>query len=324
MAAPLPPSFRPSFPVAESRESLIQSMPKLSDVPDSTTSSLLKPPSFLVLGASGTGKTDCLLSFIETGLKVFVLVTEPTGTNTLIKSAQRRTQACGGKIDYLSNLHYHLVRPASMDMKMLIEMAENTTKRDTGDLQKMPSALCKKDKFPQYLLMLKAIANFRCDRTGEVFGDATDWGDDRVFVIDSLSGITYAVARHVSGLRGILTQPEYQVGQQLIMNLIMNMCGLNCFFVLTAHEEWERDELNQKQTKMVSTLGSKIAPQMPWPFSDVVKTYRNEAGFWFSTDSADTTTKWRGMPQGNKLAPTFAPAIAAYNAQKQLVDNPQK
>jgi hypothetical protein len=286
-------------------------------VPDSTSG--LKTPSSLVLGAPGTGKTDCLLSYITAGIDVFVLVTEPDGVWTLVESAQRRTRACAGKIDYLAHLHYHLVRPATTDMKMLIEMAESTMKRDPGELQKMSSGLCKKDKFPQYIQMLKSIADFHCDRTRESFGDVTTWDDTRAFCIDSLSGITFAVARHVCGLRGILTQPEYQVGQQLIMNLIMPMCGLNCFFAMTAHEEWERDELQQKQTKMVATLGSKIAPQVPIPFSDVIKAYRNEAGFWWNTDSTDTTTKWRALPRGTKLPPDFSPVVSAYRQRKQLI-----
>ena len=278
----------------------------------------LKPPSTLLQGDVGTGKTDSILTYIDEDIEVFVLVTEPTGVDTLVDSAIRRQRLTG--VDYLSHLHWKLVRPALLSMDMLLKQADQTSKKDTAELQKTDASLCNKTKFIQYTQMLQGIANFVDDRTGQSFGDVTDWGADRAFVFDSLSGLSFAVAKHVSGTRGAMTQPEFGTCQELINNLIVTLCGLNCFFTLTCHIEWETDEVSQKIRKMASTIGRKLAPKIPVHFSDVILAKRTAEGkFRWSTEESDTTTKWRALPRSNDLEATFAPIVRAYHNRKKLL-----
>jgi hypothetical protein len=281
----------------------------------------VKPPSVLLQGDVGTGKTDSILSFIDEGLEVFVLVTEPTGVDTLIDSARRREKIT--KIDYISKLHWHLVRPARLSMDMLLKQADQTQKKDASELQKTDSAMCNKRDFIQFTEMLQSIQNFTDDRTGVSYGDVTTWGDDRVFVLDSLSGLSFAVSKHVAGTRGTMRLEEYGICQELINNLVITMCGLNCFFVLTCHLAWEVDEISQKIRKMAATIGRRLAPQLPVHFSDCVLTMRMADGkFRWSTEETDTTTKWRSLPRSNNLEASFVPVVRAYNARKLYLKEP--
>lgn len=300
------------------------SIQKPQPAPQAPTSAV-KPPSAILLGDVGAGKTDSLLTYIDAGLDLFVLVTEPTGVDTLLDAARRRTAAAartGRPCDYLSKLHYHLVKPGGLRMDTLIDQVKSVAVRDCSELQKIDAGLLRKRDFPQYIEMLQSIADFHCDRTGERFGDVTTWGDTRVFCIDSLTGLSHAVMKQVAGTRPTMTQPEYGVAQNLIQELTTVLCGLNCFFALTAHMEFEYDELAQRSSRMVSTIGRKLAPKIPVLFSECILASRKEGKFFFATDVPGVATKWRAMPQGANLPPTFKPLVDAYNKRKEQANQP--
>lgn len=289
--------------------------PASASVPRLTPTYEIKAPSSLLLGDVGTGKTHSLVTFLLEGIETFVLVTEPTGVDTLIDAVGMLEKSSGKSLMPL--LHWHLVRPATLDIGLLIAQARNISACDVSALQKMDAALLNKGKFTQFMEMLKTIENFPCDRTGQSYGNVTTWNSDRAFALDSLSGLSYAVNTFVSGTRATMTQPEYGIAQTAIHSLLMTLCGLNCFFVLTAHLERELDEVTQAVLKMVSTTGKKLAPKVPVPFSEVICSKRGVDEFYWATDLADTTTKWRALPRGSKLPATFVPLVRAYNRRVQ-------
>jgi hypothetical protein len=288
-------------------------------VPVEAEDYVLKPPSALLLADIGCGKTDSLLSFIDAGKELFVLVTEPTGVETLIDGIRRR-QKRNPQIDYLSRLHYKLIRPAKMSIQTLFDQAHIANSTGADDLQKMQGMALNRAAYPQYIEMLKTIANFRCDRTKQLYGDVTTWGEDRVFAIDSLSGINYAVMKNVSGNRITMTRPEYGICQTVIYDLITTLVGLDCYFVLTCHLEWEKDELTMRTKVMPSTVGVKLAPKVPINFSECIRGRREQDKFLWSTDEPDTTVKWRALPRSNDLPPDFGQLVRAYEARKSYVE----
>jgi hypothetical protein len=273
---------------------------------------LVKAGSTLLLGQTGSGKTDSLLTLIEAGLDLFVASTESNGIETLLRSARRRN------VD-MSKLHYRHCRPTNMDMASMIKSADQVNRKSVSDMQKVDSpAVLEKAKYRTYINLLENVQNFKCQRTGKEYGDVTQWGDDRAFVIDSLSGVNLMMTQLQVGNRGTLTLPDYNVCQLSLENLIVTLCSCRCFFVLTGHLELEKDQITGKITAMGSTIGQKLAPRLPIHFSEVVRAKRELTSFsWATIDpEADGTLKARALPFSDKLPASFVPIVRAYRDDK--------
>lgn len=262
------------------------------------------------MGPTGSAKTDCLLTYVEAGLELFVASTEANGPETLIRSARRRG------VD-ISRVHWRHVRPTNMDMASMIKSADQLNRKAVGDMQKVDSpALLEKAKYRTYIDLLETIQNFKCDRTGRHYGDVTEWGDDRAFVIDSLSGVNLMMTQLQIGNRGTLTLPDYNVCQISLENLIVTLCSCRCFFALTAHLEMEKDQVSGKIKVMSSTIGQKLAPRLPIHFSEVVRARREGGKFLWSTEDAEAELKARSLPWSDKIEASFVPVVEAYRSDK--------
>jgi len=274
--------------------------------------SLVTPGSVMLMGPTGSAKTDALLSYVEAGIELFVASTEANGPETLIRSARRRG------VD-MSRVHWRHCRPTNMNMATMIASADQLNRKAVGDMQKVDSpAILEKSKYRTYINLLETIQNFRCDRTGQTYGDVTEWGDDRAFVIDSLSGLNLMMTQLQIGNRGTLTLPDYNVCQISLEQLIVTLCSCRCFFALTAHVELERDAVSGRIKVMASTIGQKLAPKLPIHFSDVVRA-RREGGKWYwATEDEEAELKARSLPWSNKLEPTFVPVVEAYRRDKEF------
>ena len=109
-------------------------------------------------------------------------------------------------------------------------------------------------------------------------------------------------------------QGEWGIAMNMIDKLLLTLTSnLQCLFVLTAHIEREMDEVTGGTKLMTSTLGRKLAPKIPRFFSEVVLTSTEGGKYYWNTTSANIDLKHRALPLGQKLNPSFAPIIAAYN-----------
>ena len=275
---------------------------------------IVTPGSTMLLGPTGTGKTDSILTLLDAGLEVFVCSTEGNGVESLIKGMRRR-ELLGKPVD-LSRLHWNHCRPTNMDIEAMIRSADQLNRKSVGDMQKQDSpAILEKAKYRTYIKMLEQVQNFQCNRTGQFYGDVTEWGPDRAFVIDSMSGINLMMTQLQIGNRGTLTLPDYNVCQITLENLFVTLCSCSCFFVLTGHLEMEKDQLSGKISAMASSIGQKLAPRLPIHFSDVVRARREGTKFfWTNVDpEADATLKARNLPWSDKLEPSFVPIVNQYH-----------
>ena len=66
---------------------------------------MIQPPSVLLMGPSGSGKTYSLSTLLESGLEVFLVVTEPHGLETLLDVVAQK------KLD-INKLHWRYIPPA--------------------------------------------------------------------------------------------------------------------------------------------------------------------------------------------------------------------
>ena len=281
-------------------------------------SNAMSVPSVLLMGVYGTGKTDSIITLLEAGLKVRAVLTEGNGVEVLIDSIQRRA-AKKPDLD-ISNLAWHQVSPSTLDIKTMMSKIGLSNRNGAGELQQMESGL-ERFKYRQFTELLKTMNDFIDDRTGESLGNIASWGDDTALVLDSMTGMNRMIIQHVCGHRPTMTQPEYGIVQNHIMDLIYLLTSLRCFFVMTAHLEKEVNPMTGAKSFMVSTVGKAIAPDVPIPFSEVVLTKQENGSFSWSTLDNSALLKRRTLPLKESIEPSFVPLVEAYRARKRATEN---
>jgi hypothetical protein len=251
----------------------------------------------MLVGPTGSGKTHCIRTLIETGITPFVLFTEPG----------MRTLADLSCTDY----HYKYVPPAAPTWD---DLADNAKKINTMSFKALTQlGDMNKSKYGQFLEVITSMNNFTCDKCGESFGDVSTWSTDRAIIIDSLSGLNIMAMDLVVGAKPVKAMGDWGVAMDNLERLITMMAtNTFCHFVLTAHLEREHDEITGAVHLMASTLGRKLAPKLPRFFDDVVLCENREGKFSWATVSSNVDLKWRNLQGGKELPPSFVPLIDSW------------
>lgn len=267
----------------------------------------LQPPSILLMGPSGSGKTYSLSTLLEAGLEVFVVSTEPHGLETLLDvTAEKKLP--------LNKLHWRYIPPARPGFETLERLGKLIS---ISDQKSLSDARPGNRSEAQWIELLKTFVNFKDDKDGKEYGDVTKFGADKALVVDSLSGISSMAMDVTIGDKVTANPGEWGIAMRALDKFLLTCTSdLKCFFALTAHVEREEDLITGASKIMVSTLGKKLAPQIPKFFSEVVLADTKSEGdkrdhFW-STNALNTVLKNRSLPISSKLPPTFQPIVEAY------------
>lgn len=265
----------------------------------------LQAPSILLMGGPGSGKTTSLVTAAQAGLEVFVVITEPTGVESLLDAFETR------KVP-IERLHYKQIAPSRVGMGGLLEASKKVAYSDFEALAKQkPSGDRSK---AQWLKLLTQFCDFEDERTGAKYGPVELFDSSRFLAVDSLSGINLMAMDMVVGDKLSAHQGEWGVAMGLIEKLILQLTSdLKCTFCLTAHLEREIDEITGGTRIMASALGRKLAPRLPRFFSEVVMAYRENESFYWSTTANTVDLKKRALPLSSKLEPNFKPIVDAFN-----------
>lgn len=259
----------------------------------------------LLLGASGSGKTYSIRTFIEAGITPFCIFTEP-GFEVLGDVPKEK-------------LHWHYIAPASQDWASMIDAASNVNKLSFESLTKLSDP--NRTKYGQWVDVLKCLANFTCERTGQSFGPVDKFGTDRVVVIDSMSGLNIMAMALVIGGRPTRSQADWGVAQNMMEFLIQKLCtDMRAHVLMIAHPERETDEVMGGSKIMVSTLGKKLAPKIPRFFSDVILAEKRVDKFVWTTANAQADLKNRNLPNSDNLPPSFKPVIENWVKQGGIIE----
>lgn len=268
----------------------------------------LRPPSTLLIGPGGTGKTTSTVSLLEAGLKVRMLATESSAPNRVIEEARKRNVS-------IEQFDWSFVSPSVPQWESLITSAKIVNTQDLKAIADMKGGIAKQDG-QQWIKMLEGIANFRSEKDGKELGDATEWGPDCAFVFDGLTGMSTMSRNLTIGLKPNPSPGEWGVMQSNILNVIQKLTAdCKCFLVLIAHIERETNELTGGSNITVSTLGAKLAPKLPPLFTNVVLAKRIGEKFVWSTNEIGVDTKSGDLPLSGELAPSFAPIITSYQSR---------
>lgn len=260
------------------------------------------------MGDSGAGKTYSITTLLEAGLKVFVIITEATGLDSLLDAITTKNLP-------IDNLHWKVIPPTTQNMSSILEQAQKVNTLDFEGLQRLKSGVSKRD-CQQYITLLNTISNFTCDRTKNSYGDVTEWDDKRAFVLDSLSGLNEMVIQNTVGTRPTIQLQEYGIIQAQQRALINAISSTRAYFILTTHLDRLVDEMSGGLRIMALTVGKKLAPDLPKFFSEVVLAQREGTKFTWSTASSTTIVKNRALSVSDSLPPSFAPIIEAHERRK--------
>lgn len=242
----------------------------------------------VLMGPAGTGKTTSIATLVEAGVEVFYLQLEP-GLESLIGYWKDK-----GK-EVPENLHWHTVKAPQALFTELIDAARKVNTLTLDSLAKVQDP--HRSKHNQFIYLLEAMNNFKCDRTGKTYGSVGTWGPGRALVIDGLTGINNAAMKLTVGGKPVRSQSDWQIAQTQIENLLRPLTdNALCHFILIAHVDREKDEVMGGIKIMPSTLGKALAPKIPAMFSDVILTTRNGTKWTWDTASALADVKARNLP----------------------------
>ena len=273
----------------------------------------LESPATLLIGDTGTGKTHSLVTYIEAGVELFVLITEPRGIDTLLKACQEKNLST-------SKLHWAYVPPATESWGPMSDLVKRVNTSSYEDLAKIKIGLGK-DKCQQLYEILHNFQDFKDAHTGQSFGDVTTWGPDRCLAIDSLSGLSLITWQNTVGLKPTAAPGEWGVAMNVIEQLILKLSSdVQCHFVVTAHAERETDELTGANKTMAGTLGKKLAPKLGRFFSEVVMAKRTRDGqFVWDTQDPTAALKSRFLGYSSTLDPSFVPLVKAHKSRMEAL-----
>lgn len=265
----------------------------------------LNPPSTLLIGPAGTGKTTSLTSLLAKGLHVNMLATEPTAPNRVLEEAAKR------KID-AGRFHWKFIAPTVPSWSSLIDSARLVNTMSLKDIANMNTGIARQDG-TRWIEFLQSIGNFVSDRDGAGFGDATEWKSDVAFVLDGFTGVSTMSRNLTVGLKPNPSPGEWGVMQSNLLTLMQKLCAdCKCFFVCIAHVERETNEITGLSNITVSTLGAKLAPKLPPLFTNVIYTKRIADRFLWSTMDTGVDTKNGDLPLSDSLPPDFGPIVDSY------------
>lgn len=275
----------------------------------------LHPPSTLLIGAGGSGKTTTIKTLLALGLRVGMIATEPTAPNRVLEECKK------AGID-ASKFHWKFVSPSPPSWDALIESANIVNNMTIKDIADMRSGIAKPNG-KQWIVLLQSIQNFVSDRTGESFGDATEWDSNCALVFDGLSGVNEMSRNLTVGLKPNPAPGEWGIMQSNILTLLRKLCSdCKCFLVVIAHVERENNELTGIANITVSTLGAKLAPKIPPLFTNVVYAKKVATNFLWSTADSGVDTKNGDLPLSDSLLPSFQPIVDSFRARLKAEAQP--
>lgn len=265
--------------------------------------SLLKGVNVLLEGPAGTGKTHSIGTLVDLGIETFYL-------NTASELEALLGYWTDRGLPVPPNLHWTTIQGlAGMSgqqsaFSTLADSAKQINDYAKEALFKMQDV--NKMKHNQFVTLLRALADFPDDRTGQKFGAVDSWGPNRALILDHLSGVNPIAMALVIGNKPVRDQGEWGIAQDQIEKLLRQLCdGCKCHFVLISHVEREIDQVFGGVKITVSTLGKALAPKIPPMFSDVILSVREGGKFSWSTANAMADLKARNLPIADGLKPDF-------------------
>lgn len=248
----------------------------------------------LLVGDSGTGKTHVTRTLIDAGIQPIALATE-NGFRALAPCLDPACEVCKANRN-APPIPYRYIPPAG-SIDTLIEQAENVMTKTQQQLALMRDDKRKADYF-QYAEVLKAVKEFKDDQ-GRNWGSITSWGTDRALVFDGLTATGTMAMDMFVGRRPLYDKPDYQIAQRNLLNFMVFLTHqVRTHVIVLAHVGRGEDSLEGRNKITVSTVGQKLAPELPSKFDDMIHADREGRTFKWTTIATGAVAKARSLPYG--------------------------
>lgn len=271
-------------------------------------------PKVLLIGQPGSGKTRSIATLLEAGLEVFVIFTEQ-GKESLLQ----------GVIDLglekvaKEKLHWAFVGASTPGFAGLRKFAQDINAKSQKELQKEGGGAVPKNH-QQLIDVIRLCENFK-DQHGNEFGNVSEFGNDKVLVVDGLSGINDMSMDLVVGAKAIKTIADWGMAMDTQMKLVKQFVGdLVCGFILLAHLEINKDEVEGKIYKLPKLLGNKNSADFGSKFSDVILAKDTGANWIWSTQENQMQLKTRNLEYSGKLKPSFVDLFSKWASRYEVLD----
>jgi hypothetical protein len=277
-------------------------------VADTRGGNALAGPKILLQGDSGSGKTYSLGTLVDWAAaqtpprEVFCLFTE-NGLEALL--GYWNDPPAGKSVRAVPpNLRWHVVPSPAIDLKSLTEAAFKVGLLSYKALSE--SVDPNRALNNPYEKILKVLADFPDDRTGETFGNIGVWNSSRILAIDSLSELANACMKMVIGNKPTAALPDYGVAQNNLLNLLRFFTqGFQPTLVMTAHLQKQVNELTGGMVLTTKAIGKAMADDIPQLFSEVLYARKEGAEWVWDTAAMGVVTKTRYLPIASKIPANF-------------------
>ena len=173
-----------------------------------------------------------------------------------------------------------------------------------------------RDKTNQINNMWSAMLDFKSD--GISHGPIASFGDDKVFVLDSLSTLNTIIKSNFMGLKSAMAKGEWGVVMDEEEMIIKMICSkLQCYVVILAHTTRETDDTTGGVRISPNALGSKLGPNLGQYFDECLMAKRVAGKYLWTNTEPNSTTFNRGLPMGKDLEPSFVPVVEHYRRMKE-------
>ena len=144
------------------------------------------------MGPVGAGKSYSLMTYMEAGLKLVVVFTEPGGEESILDAIEERKLP-------LDNFYWRYVPFASTTWDALGDLITKVGSMSYKSITGLPGV--SKAEFRQMFDLHAALSNFTCQRSGKNLGPIDELDDTYAFALDSLSGLNQMNRDLVVGAR---------------------------------------------------------------------------------------------------------------------------
>jgi hypothetical protein len=273
---------------------------------------MLSAPKVLIFGPPGSGKTWSLYTLLKAGISVRALFTESGGHESALN-------ACAKNNVPTDNLHWHYISQANIPWSSFMGVAQIANTQTFEMIANMKMGI-EKERTNNIMSLLRCFENYKCDRTGKVFGDVCKWGPDECLWMDGLSGMNDLVMQNTVGLKPNPAPGEWNIAMSFEQNLIKKLAGdMQAWFVLIAHVDKVQSEVTGIPLISPAAIGAKLGPKLGKDFSEVIYSKRVGSNFLWSVSESQTDVKNRNLPISDKLLPDFTPIVDAYRRQLKQV-----
>lgn len=208
-----------------------------------------KVTKMLFEGDSGSGKTGALASLVDAGYEL-VIVDFDNGLDILFHELQRKDKYPNAD---LAKVWYETCtdKMKSLGGKPIVDGVPKAWQR--------AMELMTHWKTPEYDL-----------------GKTTEWGPNRVLVVDSMTFGGLAAMRQVLAINGRMGQTPFQSDWGQAMELLEGMLALlysdaiKCHVIVNTHIVYVENEQAQVTKGLPTALGQKLPPKVPRYFNTVV------------------------------------------------------